>query len=175
MIDISRLNDLLSDMAATRPEVARHCLAVARLAKAAALAPSEDMITAAYLHDYGKILWPPDLFVKMKGDLSPCDLEIISSHPAVGRRLISGKWPDCPGKVLRLIERHHNPEGWLPAQLLAACDVWVACHEDRPYRTGAVPEKVVLREMRLVALERIVDSVLDALRSASACEGLTSA
>lgn len=148
----------------------RHCLAVAQLLKAAVASvkagvSSEDMAAAAMLHDYGKIFWPRDLFYKDKQDLSLHDLEVIASHPHVGRRLVALRWLECPETVLRLVESHHSPEGWLPAQLLAACDVWVACHEDRPYRTSAMPEKVILREMLRVAPESVVGLVTNVSRN----------
>jgi HD-GYP domain-containing protein (c-di-GMP phosphodiesterase class II) len=157
-------------MERNRPELSRHCLAVTQLLKSALAAvhievSSWEMDAAAMLHDYGKILWTPDLFIKNIEDLSLCDLESISSHPMVGRWLVSGRWPECPETVLRLIEFHHCPGEWFPAQLLAACDVWVACHEDRPYRTRPVPERVVLHEMLKVAPERVTGMVLYEIRS----------
>jgi HD-GYP domain-containing protein (c-di-GMP phosphodiesterase class II) len=126
-------------------------------------AQSEEIVAAAMLHDYRKILWPPDLF--WKRDLSLRDLKIISFHPIVGQRLVSERWPGCPETALRLIERHHNPGGWLPAQILAACDVWVTCRENRSYRCKAVSEKIVLQETLRVSPEKAVKLVLDTLKS----------
>ncbi|GEM_PF-7128815 len=164
-----QVNMLFAEMETEMPELGRHGLAVAHLVdelviETQAEVGSWEMEAAAMLHDYGKILWPAKLFFKNRRDLSQRDLEIISSHPQVGRRIVAVRWPDCPGNLLRLIEAHHSPGGWFPAQILAACDVWVACHENRRYRRKAVPERDVLHEMLRVAPEHIVDRVLDAVQ-----------
>lgn len=162
---LSHVNRLYSEMDTKRPELGRHCLAVAELLKTIASSAKTEMgetelVAAAMLHDYGKIFWPPELFVRDRRYLSISDIGIILDHAKVGRRLVEEKWPECPEAVLRLIERHHNPEEWFPAQLLAACDIFVACNEVRHYRQGALPYKTTIREMLNNVSERVVTMVI---------------
>ncbi len=79
----------------------------------------------------------------------------------MGRQLVLDKWPECPGNILRLIESHHNPAQWFPAQLLATCDVWIACHENRIYRCIPLPESVIHQEMLRVAPASVINLVLE--------------
>ena len=173
-----QVNMLFAEMETEMPELGRHGLAVAHLADELVIGTkaevgSWEMEAAAMLHDYGKILWPAKLFFKNRRDLSRRDLEIISSHPQVGRRIVTVRWPKCSRNILRLIESHHDPGGWFPAQVLAICDVWVACHEDRIYRRKAVPERDVLQEMLRVAPERVVNLLLDTVRHEAMCAAIT--
>ncbi|MBO8129270.1 MAG: HD domain-containing protein [Peptococcaceae bacterium] len=125
--------------------------------------PHQDLITAAVLHDLGKVAWPDDLFTKNL--LSATDRDIMAAHPLVGRRIAEQVWPECPETILHLIETHHNPGNWLPAQILAACDIWVACSEPRANRTKLPDDETVYREMCKVAAEKVVDIVSKAART----------
>jgi len=170
-----QVNTLFSEMEGKRPELGRHGLAVAHLSYEVATTVRVDvgsweMEAAAMLHDNAKILWPADLSYKDRRDLSQRDREIISSHPEMGRRIVAVRWPQCPVNILRLIESHHDPRGWFPAQVLAVCYVWVACHEDRIYRRKAMPEKDVLQEMLRVAPAKVVNLVLNTVRHEAMCE-----
>ncbi len=73
-----RVNMLLTEMRAINQDLGRHCLAVAHLLRdvvnaAHVEASTWEMETAGLLHDYGKILWPPEFFVKSTEDISLYD------------------------------------------------------------------------------------------------------
>jgi putative nucleotidyltransferase with HDIG domain len=118
------------------------------------------ILTAAYLHDIGKVD-VPDGILKKPGRLTPEEYERIKGHPLFALkklRSISFPWDVRP-----LIRHHHErydgkgyPDGLkgeeipLGARIIAVADVFDALTSDRPYRK-ALSLGEAIEEMRRVS------------------------
>lgn len=121
---------------------------------------TEKMVVAGLLHDLGKLSVPEELLEK-PGRLSPEEFKVIKRHAYYTHRIIDGI--SGFGEINRWASFHHErldgtgypfrlPGESIPtgSRILAACDVFSALAEDRPYRKG-LPRKEVLRIMEDMA------------------------
>ena len=101
---------------------------------------------AAMLHDFGKVLIPPEILNK-KGTLTPEEREIMELHSELGYELL--KEQGLNPEVLRLIKYHHQKSdrtGYpkaegdfvydLSSEILETADSYCALREERPYKTS---------------------------------------
>lgn len=109
----------------------------------------------ALLHDIGKIATPKSVLNK-RGKLSPCEYEIIKSHPGEGEKIL-GVAPSFM-KIKELVLCHHErvdgsgyPMGIrgdeipLGARIIAVADVFDSITSDRPYRRALdLPEALAV-------------------------------
>lgn len=115
-------------------------------------APRAVYLAGAFLHDVGKVRWPPELFTKRA--LAPSDWSLIKAHPVMGADLVRYAWPGAPEIVLKIIREHHErpggkgyPEGiepCYPALVVACCEVFDAMTHDRGYREAVAAEKALV-------------------------------
>jgi hypothetical protein len=118
------------------------------------------IVSAARVHDIGKIAIPDDV-LKKESRLTEAEWAIMKTHPERGAELLA-KYPDFLQGVS--IIRHHH-ERWdgdgyphrlaasdIPfgARVIAVCDSYDAMTSDRPYRRGMSPDQAaeILREGR---------------------------
>jgi HD-GYP domain-containing protein (c-di-GMP phosphodiesterase class II) len=102
------------------------------------------------LHDIGKI-GIPDALLHKPGSLAPAELELMRTHPALGRRIVASI-PYLQGVAADVIGSHHEhwdgsgyPDGLagtripLAARIFAIADTYDAVTNDRPYRAALPP------------------------------------
>lgn len=113
----------------------------------------KELMIAGYLHDLGKLSVPLSLLEK-PGPLTSEEFGVMRCHAEVTGKLlgmVSGL-----GMIPRWCEEHHEkvngsgyPKGLCPpglafeSQIIAACDIFQALTEDRPYRDGMTPESAL--------------------------------
>lgn len=116
------------------------------------------LVTAALLHDIGKIGVPEAILASPKR-LTPEEFEFVKRHPEIGESILKPIYPN--EVILRTVRNHHEaydgtgyPDGLvgeaipLPARLVAVADAYDAMTSTRPYRQ-AIP-----RSEALAILER---------------------
>lgn len=132
------------------PYTSGHQQQVAKLAAAIAreMGLSEKQVAAIQmagaLHDIGKINIPAEILSK-PGSLNKIELDLIKTHPSVGREIL--KSIDFPFPICQIVVQHHEridgsgyPDGLtaddicLEARILAVADVVDAMSFHRPYR-----------------------------------------
>jgi putative nucleotidyltransferase with HDIG domain len=141
----------LATMAEKRdPYTAGHQQRVAELASAIvakmglSAERGETVRIAALLHDIGKVYVPAEILNK-PGRLTPVEMDLLKTHPQVGRDIVKAIPFDSP--VAQIILQHqerldgsgypHGLEGdaiLLEARILAVADVVEAIASHRPYR-----------------------------------------
>jgi putative nucleotidyltransferase with HDIG domain len=167
---LQRFADL---MARAHPHLLAHSLATARLVEKVipflpwgGYASPAILLAGAFLHDAGKVTWPPELFVKYP--LKANDWGLIRAHPIAGAELVREMWPDVPETVIEIIATHHERPGGrgyprgvepgYPALVVAACEVADAMTHDRGYR-GALPVEMAVEEISRWAPREVVEAV----------------
>ena len=103
------------------------------------------LVTAALLHDLGKLSIPPEILNK-PGRLTPEEYQIMKKHAEYSYKLLSNRW-DISAHIKQTVLLHHeNYDGSgypsnlsgdsipLGARILRVCDVYAALISDRPYR-----------------------------------------
>ncbi len=117
---------------------------------------SNELRTAALVHDIGKISIPSEILSK-PGQLSETEFSLIKDHPRTAHEILA---PIAfPGRVAEIVLQHHErldgsgyPGGLrgaaiLPAaRVLAVADVYEAMVSHRPYRP-ALPAEDALAEL----------------------------
>lgn len=139
-------------------DLGRHSLAVAHYS--AALARSlhfpQGILLPATLHDLGKLLLPPDLFLAPRA-LTAEELRQVRRHPALGLSLLSealGVAVSDHPLLLDAVVHHHeawNGRGYplglageripLVARVVAIADAYDAMIQGRPYRLPMSPRE----------------------------------
>ena len=110
----------------------------------------ELVVTAAKLHDIGKIGIPEEILNK-KGRLTHDEFDIIKSHPVIGEQILMPL--DFLSEARPIVRHHHErwdgggyPDGLkgpsIPraAAMLSIVDAFDAMTSNRPYRGGMEPE-----------------------------------
>lgn len=152
----------------------QHCLLVSGLTAAFALelglAPrAQNLLSqAALVHDIGKAQIPREILNKA-GKLSPCETEIMRSHPARGYAMLA-KQPEINPHVLDVVRHHHEyldgsgyPDRLEGQQIsrivriVTICDIYAALIERRSYKEPAPPQAAFAH---LQTLESRLDSHL---------------
>ncbi len=131
--------------------VERH---VFRTALRLGLSPEEidELRTAAFLHDIGKVN-VPDAILRKKGSLTPEEYDTVKTHSAIGALLIDGV---ANPRVVEAVRHHHErwdgrgyPDGLsgtaipLYARIIAVADTFDAVTSKRPYRPGCDRKKAL--------------------------------
>lgn len=126
-----------------------------------------DLLLAALLHDIGKSLWPDDWHVESKPKLETNVFSKMQSHPLTGANMAYEA--GLPESVASLIRQHHERPGGdgyplgvepsLPAIVLAACDVYCACIEKRPYRKQPLTRQETILQVAKFAPPEVVEAL----------------
>ena len=115
--------------------------------------PSEVVVTAALLHDVGKLAIPRDV-LEHPGRLSDGALALIREHPAIGARTLR-RMPGLNAEASLVLHSHERWDGLgyptglqggripLGSRIIAACDAWDAMTNDRPYRLALPRQEAV--------------------------------
>ena len=128
---------------------------------------------AAYLHDIGKVLIPPEILNK-NGRLTPEETEIMHKHSELGYELL--KTTDINKKTLHLIRNHHQnakKSGYpfvgkdfkadLNLQIVALADKFSALTEERVYKSAMTPKQALTIIYKDVQEEKLNPLVFKAL------------
>ena len=120
----------------------------------------DDIRSAAFLHDIGKI-GIPDAILFKKGKLTEEEYNIIKSHSVIGYELIADAIKDLEGQsiyslALEIVRHHHErwdgkgyPDGLsgmdipLSARIMAVADVYDALISRRPYKEPFTHDRAV--------------------------------
>lgn len=160
------------------PTLHAHSLRTANLAALVArellLGASDSalLVTAAYLHDFGKLFIPPDVLEKC-GELSEPEISLIRAHPRIGETCLA-----CLPRMQRvatIVGQHHErldgagyPDGRNGssidplARMLSPIDAFIAMTEDRPY-ARARKDGEALAELRYGAGRQFDMIAVDAI------------
>jgi HD-GYP domain-containing protein (c-di-GMP phosphodiesterase class II) len=116
----------------------------------------ETLVTAAKVHDLGKISVPDAILLK-DGPLTPEERQIINNHSSCGYEVLSNLRFYKAGA--RIVSCHHErydgkgyPEGLkgeeipLGARIMAVADSYDAMTSDRPYRK-ALDMEIAIQEL----------------------------
>lgn len=159
------------------PHTAGHQSRVAELAGALATALALDLeiskgiVTAAQLHDIGKMAVPAEILLK-PGALTIAERAVIRDHPQVGHDVIRDV--EFDGPVARMVLEHHEradgsgypnnrraDELLLGSKVIAVADVVEAMMANRTYK-AASPVTAALSEIRDGSGSRYDHDVVDA-------------
>jgi HD-GYP domain-containing protein (c-di-GMP phosphodiesterase class II) len=115
----------------------------------------EILISAAYLHDFGKLFIPITVLNK-PSRLTTAEYRIIQQHPETGRQCV-GAFPGYE-RISIIVGQHHermDGRGYphrrpghtidLLARVLAVADAYCAMTEARPYQHALAPIAAVVR------------------------------
>lgn len=108
---------------------------------------------AAYLHDIGKVLIPPEILNK-SGKLTPAESEIMHRHSEIGYELLKNS--DIDTRTLHLVKYHHQnashsgypkvkDDFWadINLQILSLADRYSALTEKRVYKEALPKERAL--------------------------------
>lgn len=134
----------------------------------------EDIISAARVHDIGKLGIPDSILLK-ESELDGAEWEKMKEHPVLGAKILSGLkiYEGAVGVVKHEHERWDGsgyPEGLegedipLGSRVVAVADVWNALITERPYR-GPLTKDEALEEIREMSGVKLDPNVVDALIS----------
>ena len=142
--------------------------------------PSEVVVTAALLHDVGKLALPHDV-LEHPGRLSESALALVREHPAIGARTLR-RMPGLNAEATLVLHSHERWDGLgypsglqggripLGSRIIAACDAWDAMTNDRPYRS-ALPRDEAVAALLAGAGAQWDDDVVTALVAELATRG----
>ncbi len=157
LVDIARLFALFVD--AKSPYTADHSMDVAELSKFIALQmnlgfqTSEMIRIAGLLHDLGKLKVPDELIEK-EGPLTKDEFNTVKIHAYETHQILS-KVNGLEDITLWASQHHENLMGTgypyhmgkdeipLPSRIIAVSDIFQALAQDRPYRKGMKPLKIL--------------------------------
>jgi two-component system, cell cycle response regulator len=176
---------LLGVLEARDAVLAEHSGEVVRLARAIAARLSADipldvLVTAAQLHDIGKIAIPDSILMK-PGPLEPSEWEVVRQHTIAGERIIGRvAGLEAVADAVRASHERWDGSGYpdgiggeaipLAARIVAVADAYAAMTTgDRPYRP-VVPPAEAEAELARCAGSQFDPQVVAALRSALAEE-----
>jgi len=187
-LQIGVLTSMIETLALRDRMTARHSAAVARYARATAIAldrpaaEQELAHTAGLLHDIGKFAFP-DSILLAEQPLSDEQWEIVRRHPADGAQIVQRV--DGYGPVADIVHSHHErwdgsgyPRGLqgeeipLPARLISVADAYDVLTARDSYRDPVAPDAAVA-ELRAGAGSQFDMRVVDAFATVLASEGLS--
>lgn len=130
---------------------------------------AEDLMQAALFHDIGKSTWPAAWFTRPRRSIRNADWTVMQTHPIQGVNVLKSKEILINKGVKNLILEHHERPGrrGYPYQVepefvslvLASCDVFAGCTEDRPYRSKQMAVDNALEEVAQFAPTLVVDAL----------------
>lgn len=107
----------------------------------------KDLKDGAMLHDFGKVLIPPEILNK-NGKLTPEEYEIMHLHSELGYQLLKNSGVN--NEVLSLIRNHHDnvisDKNFVPdinLQILNIADKYSALTENRVYKKPMTPQQAL--------------------------------
>lgn len=105
----------------------------------------KDLKDGALLHDFGKVLIPPEILNK-NGRLTLSEHKIMDLHSVLGYELLKNSGVN--EKVLNLVKNHHNnvDTDFIPdvnLQILNLADKYSALTENRVYKQAYTPQKAL--------------------------------
>jgi putative nucleotidyltransferase with HDIG domain len=187
-LQIGVLTSMIETLALRDRMTARHSAAVARYARAMAIAlrcpaaEQELAHTAGLLHDIGKFAFP-DSILLAEQPLSDEQWEVVRRHPADGAQVV--RRVDGYGPVADIVLSHHErwdgagyPRGLrheeipLPARLIAVADAYDVLTARDSYRHPILPEQAVA-ELRAAASSQFDPRVVEAFATVLASESLS--
>lgn len=167
----------IASLLSSHPEILPHSIRVFGLVKHVVdrlpentLSSSQvgDLLMAALLHDLGKAFWKDAWFQKFRHAITEREWKMMNMHPSQAVNSLED-WDLVNGRVLRIIAQHHErpggrgyPNGIEPdllVTILAACDVYAACTERRPYRKQVVTREKALAKVATFAPEAVVKAL----------------
>jgi putative nucleotidyltransferase with HDIG domain len=187
-LQIGVLTSMIETLALRDRMTARHSAAVARYARAMAIAlgrPADEQElahTAGLLHDIGKFAFP-DSILLAEQPLTDEQWELVRRHPADGASIVQRV--DGYGPVAEIVLSHH--ERWdgagyprnlageeipLPARLISVADAYDVLTARDSYRRPVSPEAAVV-ELRRAAGTQFDPSVVEAFASLVASNDLS--
>lgn len=105
----------------------------------------KDLKDGAMLHDFGKVLIPPEILNK-NGALTPDEHKIMDLHSELGYQLLKNSGVN--DEVLKLVRYHHSNKqnDFVPdinLQILNLADKYSALTEERVYKEAFSPQKAL--------------------------------
>jgi HD-GYP domain-containing protein (c-di-GMP phosphodiesterase class II) len=158
---------------------ADHCRSVVELTIATAdvlrltREQSQDLETAALLHDVGKIAIPKEILNK-PAKLTDEEFELMKSHTLEGQALLDrvGGRLARVGEIVRSCHERWDGQGYpdglrgeeipLAARIVFCCDAYSAMTTDRPYRAATTPE-AAMAELRANAGSQFEPRIVEAV------------
>jgi putative two-component system response regulator len=135
------------------------------------------LVRAARLHDVGKIAIPDGILMK-PGPLTPEELAVVRTHPAVGHRLLDGGRSPLMRMAARIALTHHErwdgggyPHGLaeeaipLEGRIVAAMDAFDVMTYDRRHQPAVAP-RAAMEELERQAGTQFDPQVVVAARRA---------
>jgi putative nucleotidyltransferase with HDIG domain len=187
-LQIGVLTSMIETLALRDRMTARHSAAVARYARAMAIAlgrpaaEQELAHTAGLLHDIGKFAFPDSILLADQ-PLSPAQWELVRRHPADGAMIV--RRVDGYGPVADIVLSHHErwdgagyPYGLageeipLAARLIAVADAYDVLTARDSYRQP-VSAGAAIAELRSVAGTQFDPQVVEAFASVLASDRLS--
>ncbi|MEX0691533.1 MAG: HD-GYP domain-containing protein [Gemmatimonadales bacterium] len=174
------------------PYTSGHSLRVSRVASLLAgqmglsVGETEDVETAALLHDVGKIHEEFAPILRKEGRLTEAELALMQTHSAKSYELVRTISKFRRGVDVAVLHHHENfdgtgyPEGLrgedipLAARIIMVADTTDAMTTDRPYRAAMGFDRVVA-ELRTMAGRQFDPSVVDAFIRSSAIRNFVEA
>ena len=107
----------------------------------------QDLVTAALLHDLGKLAIPQEILNK-PGRLTQEEYQIMKSHALLSYEMIKERWDLSAQIKIAVLYHHENADGSgypnnlkgeeipLGAHILRVCDAFGALIANRPYRSA---------------------------------------
>jgi HD-GYP domain-containing protein (c-di-GMP phosphodiesterase class II) len=127
-----------------------------------------DLLMAALLHDLGKAYWKDAWFQKPRHAITEVEWKMMNRHPSQAVASLED-WELVNSSVLHIIAEHHERPGGrgypcgiepdLSVIILAACDVYAACTEERTYRKQVVTREKALAKVATFAPKAVVKAL----------------
>jgi HD-GYP domain-containing protein (c-di-GMP phosphodiesterase class II) len=112
------------------------------------------LVSAAYLHDFGKLFVPAAILNK-PSVLTPSEYRVVQQHPETGRQCV-GSFPGYERIALIIGQHHERMDGRgyphrrighdidILARVVAVADAYCALTEERPYQNALAPTEAVI-------------------------------
>ncbi|MEF8850086.1 MAG: HD-GYP domain-containing protein, partial [Candidatus Bipolaricaulota bacterium] len=132
----------------------------------------EDIVSAARVHDIGKLGIPDSILLK-DGQLDEAEWKEMKEHPKLGADILSGlKIYEGAVDIVRHEHERWDGSGYpdgleeedisLGSRIVAVADVWNALRTERPYR-GPLPKDEALEEIKEMSGVKLDPEIVNAL------------